>query len=718
MNKSKSLKREILQLLIVFSIVVIVCVGAISMQTLYSSKLGIINHNQNQVLTQVEHEVNNFLEKTSSLAKYISLNYEEDKSLIKNIVNTNANISSILILNNKGIIEDFYAISNLNIYKGFDYSNKKYFKNLTFQNKETYWSSVFLSTVDEEPTISYSIKAQNRVIVLMIKLSELSQFMKRFKNYDDSHIVRVFDKDGIMIINPDAEELVVQRYNASSTEIYTKLVNAVEPYTQVIFNPIKNMSEQYGSYTSIPKTKWKVVVRQNYQDIITSLKNIILAIIVSIIVFIIISTYLSLKISKRVFNSFDDLQKTTNQIANGNYENLLKQSYYEEFNNLLNSFNKMQIEIDRREDTLEASLNSFKSLFNSTMEIMILHKDGYCVDINDAALKFLGYENKNLLIGKKFVDLIGERNSSSISENISKDTLVHEFKLTTNEGKELYCLGRGQLITINSKNYTLSTFIDVTELKHKDRLLFQQSKMASMGEMIGNIAHQWRQPLSVITTCASGLKFENEFGAVTEDKINESMDTIVNNTKYLSRTIDDFRNFFKKDKTVEEFNVRDNIDKSLQLLNASLKNSEIDIDVSVDENLKVDGFPNEFLQVLINIINNSKDAFLINNLEHRYISIRAFEHHGNCIIEIEDNAGGIESNILENIFDPYFTTKHKSKGTGIGLYMSHQIIHKHMGGKLSVKNSLMHIEEKSFKGATFIIKLPTLSNEYRGDYVI
>ena len=718
MMKSKSLKREILQLLIVFSVVVIISVGVISMQSLYNSKLGIINHNQNQVLTQVEHEVNKFLDKTSKLADYIATHYEEDKSLIKNIVDTNANISSILILNRHGVIENFYAISNLNIYRGFDYSNKKYFKNLVSSENNFYWSSVFLSTVDEEPSISYSIKSNNKVIVLMIKLTELSEFMKRFKNYDNSHMVRVFDKDGIMIINPDAEELVVQRYNASSTQLYTKLIDVIAPYTQIRFTEIKSASEQYGSYTSISKTKWKVIVRQNYQEIITSLKNIILAIVVSIIVFIIISIYLSLKISKRIFNSFDDLQNTTNQIANGNYENLLKQSYYEEFNNLLNSFNKMQIEIDRREDTLEASLNSFKSLFNSTMEIMILHKDGYCVDINEAALKFLGYENKNLLIGKRFVDLIGSQNSSSVSENISKDTLVHEFRLTTNEGKELYCLGRGQLITINSKNYTLSTFIDVTELKHKDRLLFQQSKMASMGEMIGNIAHQWRQPLSVITTCASGLKFENEFGDVTEDKINESMDTIVNNTKYLSRTIDDFRNFFKKDKAVEEFNVSENINKSLKLLNASLKNSEIEIFISLDDSLKVDGFPNEFLQVLINIINNSKDAFLINELEDRFISIKAYEHHGNCIIEIEDNAGGIESSILENIFDPYFTTKHKSKGTGIGLYMSHQIIHKHMGGKLSVKNSSMQIEDKAFKGATFMIKLPILTEEYKGDYVI
>jgi len=716
--KSKSLKREILQLLILFSIVVTISIGAISLKSLYSSKLDIINHNQNQVLIQVENEVNKFLEKISKLGEYIGSNYDKDHNLIKTVVDTNVNVSSILVLNNEGLIEDFYALSNLNIYKGFDYSNKKYFKNLDLKKVNTYWSSVFLSTVDEEPSISYSVKHKNRVFVLMIKLSELSQFMTRFKNYNKTHMVRVFDKDGIMIINPDHENLVVQRYNASSSEVYTKMIDKIKPYTQTLFIAVKTLSEQYGAYTSIKETNWKILVRQDYQEILNSLNSIIFTTLLFIVLFICLSIYLSLKISKRIFNSFDDLQKTTTQIADGNYETQVKQSYYDEFNILLKSFNKMQTEIDRREDTLEASLNSFKSLFNSTMEIMILHKKGTCVDVNKAAVQFLGYKNKKDLIGKEFLDLIGKQNLSNISENITKDTSIHEFKMIKSDGKELTCLGKGQSIEINSQKYTLSTFIDVSELKQKDKLLFQQSKMASMGEMIGNIAHQWRQPLSVITTCASGLKFENEFGEIDDNKINSSMDTIVNNTKYLSRTIDDFRNFFKKDKQIEEFDVNLHIEKAFELLKASLKNSDITIELLLDKNLKADGFPNEFLQVLINIINNSKDAFLLNEIEERILKVKTYRNDGYCIIEFQDNAGGIESSIIENIFDPYFTTKHKSKGTGIGLYMSHQIINKHMNGKLSVKNSLMNYNDKSFNGAKFIIKIPTVREEYTGDYVI
>jgi len=718
MMKSKSLKREILQLLILFSIVVTISIGAISLKSLYSSKLDIINHNQNQVLIQVENEVNKFLEKISKLGEYIGSNYDKDHNLIKTVVDTNVNVSSILVLNNEGLIEDFYALSNLNIYKGFDYSNKKYFKNLDLKKVNTYWSSVFLSTVDEEPSISYSVKHKNRVFVLMIKLSELSQFMTRFKNYNKTHMVRVFDKDGIMIINPDHENLVVQRYNASSSEVYTKMIDKIKPYTQTLFIAVKTLSEQYGAYTSIKETNWKILVRQDYQEILNSLNSIIFTTLLFIVLFICLSIYLSLKISKRIFNSFDDLQKTTTQIADGNYETQVKQSYYDEFNILLKSFNKMQTEIDRREDTLEASLNSFKSLFNSTMEIMILHKKGTCVDVNKAAVQFLGYKNKKDLIGKEFLDLIGKQNLSNISENITKDTSIHEFKMIKSDGKELTCLGKGQSIEINSQKYTLSTFIDVSELKQKDKLLFQQSKMASMGEMIGNIAHQWRQPLSVITTCASGLKFENEFGEIDDNKINSSMDTIVNNTKYLSRTIDDFRNFFKKDKQIEEFDVNLHIEKAFELLKASLKNSDITIELLLDKNLKADGFPNEFLQVLINIINNSKDAFLLNEIEERILKVKTYRNDGYCIIEFQDNAGGIESSIIENIFDPYFTTKHKSKGTGIGLYMSHQIINKHMNGKLSVKNSLMNYNDKSFNGAKFIIKIPTVREEYTGDYVI
>ncbi|WP_108062811.1 ATP-binding protein [Poseidonibacter lekithochrous] len=714
MIKSKSLKKQILQQLIIFSLVVIVIVGLLSMYNLYTSKLKIIQHNQEQVLSQVEHEVNKFLLDVSNITEFIAMNYEFDQYILKNIVRTNASISSILILDKDGEIEDFYALSNLNIYKGFDYSNKKYFKNLRESKNKDYWSSIFLSTVDEEPSLSYSYRYKNKTIVMMIRLKEISQFITRFRNYDSSHMVRILDNEGIMILNPDSSELVLQRFNATSSEIYTKLINHQKSYSQINYKSIKNKTNEYGMYSTIKKTNWKIVVRENYQEILDELNEMILGIVLFILIFIIFSIFFSLRISKKLFKSIDDLQRITKSISDGKYDAKLEKTYYKEFNHLLKSFNKMQVKIDKREEKLESSLKSFKSLFNSTMEIIILHKDGICVDVNKVAVNFLGYKTKKDLIDKKLSFLIGDKYTEKTKINGNR---ISEFQITTEDKRNYICIGKTQSILINKEEFSLLTFIDISELKQKDKLLFQQSKMASMGEMIGNIAHQWRQPLSIITTCASGVKFEKEFSTLSDEKLVSSMDLIVNNTKYLSSTIDDFRNFFKKDKTVVEFNLSNYINKAIHLMIPSLKNGDIHIETILDDELNVDGFPNEFLQVLINIFNNSKDAFDMSTKEDKTIHVISYKKNNQCIIEIKDNAGGIPLQIIENIFDPYFTTKHQSKGTGIGLYMSHQIISKHMNGKISVKNNF-NKKTNTIYGCTFVITLPIYQSSYLGDYSI
>ena len=430
-----------------------------------------------------------------------------------------------------------------------------------------------------------------------------------------------------------------------------------------------------------------------------------------------VAILLSLQISKRIFRSLDDLQQTTTSIANGNYNIDIRKSYYNEFNILLNSFNKMKIEIDKREDSLEASLNSFKSLFNSTMEVMVIHERGICLDANNVAIKFLKLNNKKELIGKNLLDFIDEKYKNLLIRNYKKNTLPYEFDIIVN-GQKYTCLGQDKFIKLNGKKVKLSTLIDITELKAKDRLLFQQSKMASMGEMIGNIAHQWRQPLSVISTCASGIKFEKEFNEIKDDRLYEALDLIVENTQYLSKTIDDFRNFFKADKQIEDFCVNDSILKVLKLLKSSIQNHNIDVETCFDGELIINGYPNEFLQVLINILNNSKDALLNQDKNTRFISIKTYIDNKNCVVEVSDNGGGIDETIISKIFDPYFTTKHKSQGTGIGLYMSHQIVIEHMKGNISAKNIEIIKNKKVYKGCSFIISLPIIEKNNLEDYII
>ena len=710
MKKERNLKKEILIILISFSVFIAIAIGILSIINSYYSKLVIIEHNQKQTLFQVESEVNAFLEKIYNLSSYLKNNYSENTNLLKNIVDTNTNISSILVLDKNGIIEDFYAKTNLNIYKGFDYSKQDYFIEIK-ENKENYWSNVFLSSVDEEAAISYSFKANDKIIVLLVKLKEISDFISRLRNQDGSNMIKIFDNSGIIILNPNNPDLVLQRINQKREQVFTTLIDRQEPYSFAIYTSKFFEGKQYGTYTIIDKTEWKIVTRENYNLILKSLKNIVLGTVIIMILFILLAISLSLKISKRIFTSFDDLQKTTSDISNGNYDIEIKESYYSEFNKLLFSFNKMKIKIDKREDSLEASLNSFKSLFNSTMEMILIHDKGICIDANNVSLKFLGIKNKSELIGKDLMDFIAYKYRDIFKDNYYKNTKAFEFEIFVNQ-KKYICLGQSKFINLNNQRVKLSTLVNISELKAKDKLLFQQSKMAAIGEMIGNIAHQWRQPLSMISTCASGIKFEKELDQLSDERFFESLDMIVDNTQYLSKTIDDFRNFFMPDKNIEDFSISESIKQVLKLVKLNIENNNIDVNIQTEEELIIRGYSNEFLQVLINILNNSKDALVLKDEESRFIEITTYKKNKKCILEISDSGGGINEDIISDIFDPYFTTKHRAKGTGIGLYMSHQIIVQHMKGNIWAKNTEIKRNNKILNGTTIVIELPLEYEEY------
>jgi len=245
------------------------------------------------------------------------------------------------------------------------------------------------------------------------------------------------------------------------------------------------------------------------------------------------------------------------------------------------------------------------------------------------------------------------------------------------------------------------------ELRKKDKLLYEQSKMASLGEMIGNIAHQWRQPLSIISTGATGIKIKKEYDILEDEEFYKICDMINDNAQHLSKTIDDFRNFAKGDSVLIPFEIKQTIHDFLNIVDASINECQIKIVLDTLDNQTIKGYPNELIQSLINIFNNAKDALVENNnKDDRYFFISTTIESNNLIIEIKDNGNGIDENILTKIYDPYFTTKHQSQGTGLGLNMTYNLIVNGMKGDIKAENVEYTYKKKNYKGACFKITLP------------
>ena len=341
---------------------------------------------------------------------------------------------------------------------------------------------------------------------------------------------------------------------------------------------------------------------------------------------------------------------------------------------------------------------SFCNVTNYTQDEVIgqtpkILKSGYHND------EFYKNINKIIYSGKQW---------SGEFKNISKDgKITYERAIITpsldEKGKVLEFISIKQDITKEK--------IIQQELEKNEKLIMQQSKMAAMGEMLENIAHQWRQPLSTISTISSGMIVKKEMGMVmNNEKEIEYLNKIIDTTTFLSKTIDDFRNFFKKDKQKKEFKIEKAFLNSLNIVNSKFKSLGINIIMNIDD-IYINSYETEIMQVFINILNNAKDALIQNKINNKFIFVDIFKEENNIIVLIKDNANGIPSKYINKVFEPYFTTKHKSQGTGIGLYMSNEIITKHLGGLLKVNNENFVYNGIEYTGACFKIVMPILKKE-------
>jgi two-component system, NtrC family, C4-dicarboxylate transport sensor histidine kinase DctB len=261
---------------------------------------------------------------------------------------------------------------------------------------------------------------------------------------------------------------------------------------------------------------------------------------------------------------------------------------------------------------------------------------------------------------------------------IVKDVIKKYKRQVQNREDELKSLNENLYLKVES---------GIEEGKQKDKKILEQAKLARIGSMISMIAHQWRQPLSELSGILMELETATRFKKADEKHIFEAIAKSDKMIEFMSNTIDDFRNFYKPDKKKEEFFVSNSCNNAINIIDASLRNLNIKLNVDIKNDKQIYGYPTEFSQVILNILSNAQDILVEKNIENPRIDIDIDSKGILSIITIKDNAGGITEKNQELIFDPYYSTKDSSKGTGLGLYISKLIVERNMGGELSVYNN-------------------------------
>ncbi|MDX9743574.1 MAG: PAS domain S-box protein [Arcobacteraceae bacterium] len=355
-----------------------------------------------------------------------------------------------------------------------------------------------------------------------------------------------------------------------------------------------------------------------------------------------------------------------------------------------------------------------KTLENSDNIVVITDNESKIKYVNQSFTNVTGYSLEEA-IGQNPKILKSGRKSKEFYEELNK-TIYNgnrwngEFENIDKYGNLTY--EKASITPVFDNKGKIVEFIaiklDITQevlanalVKEQQQELFaQQAKTALMGEMIGNIAHQWRQPLNTVSTMASRVAMQCQIGMINEADIIDDMNEILSKITYLSETIDTFRNYLKEKKELKEVILQERIKVALSIGNTTLKDNHIQLIDTIDYNNKIvlTTIVGELDQVIINIINNAKDIILEKNIKNSWIQVDLISKEDRVIITIEDNGGGIPQSVLPHIFDEYFTTKDEHRGTGLGLYMSYKIITESLNGQLYVKNTQ--------NGAKFFIELP------------
>ncbi len=592
-----------------------------------------------------------------------------------------------------------------------------------------------------------SIKRRLIVIIMSVTLitsfTGYATFLYWYMNNQQNKTVELAQTVGL-VLGQDIAKLVLLNDVSFASDITSKLKSFSTLESMVLYKLDEKAVFQYSKdnksfiVEKLPSNKeikyilnsnlLKLYINANYQDthlgfielnfkidtIINVIKKDIKALIIILFFMFIVSYILAHLCAKDFTNPILNLVKFLEKI------DLVDFIDKRVISNQKNEFGKLYDEVNLMLDRMESSYEAQKIAavaFETQSGMTITDKNQRILKVNKAFEKITGYTQEEV-IGKTPALLKSGLHDRefyfNLYKTLQKDGIwIGEIKNKHKNGNiyNEHLIIQSVLDSNNEPIYYVASFLDITKQKlteekltQREKLLIQQSKMAQMGEMLENIAHQWRQPLSVITTSATGLKVQQEFSVLTNEELIESLDSIVKAAVHLSVTIDDFRNFYKNDKEKKSFNLRVAVEKSLTLLSSKFKNQEIEIKIEV-EDIEIYGFENELIQVFINILNNAKDELVKQDNQNRLIYIFAKKEKENISISFQDNAGGIKKELLAHIFENHFTTKEQEDGTGIGLYMSKLIIDK-INGEIKASNEMIIYNNKTYEGAKFNITIP------------
>ena len=652
----------------------------------------IYDYNMGKIMGKSSYISGKIRNEDSSIIDYISENEKQNKSLENSFYNENYDI-----------VSNEHLIGKVSIY----FSDKEMNKQLTSIIKEN---------------------LRNTLIISFLLILVLFYFIKLFVLKPISDIIDVItlsDDDGIPL---------QQIPSNKKTKEFALLANSLNNMIQSIKNsriilekseyrleyllemsPIavriaKNKGEDVifanNAYSKLLRLNKKELIHKNPKDYYAD-KEVYNEIIKS------------LKENDSIYNKLVELSIENETIwARASYVNIK----FDGVDSIVGWFYDVTKEKETEKQLYEA-LELQSAIFDNSGYLLIrCDKNGIIKQINKEAVRVLGYEANELIDthtpeiihlkseveqkAKEFSKELGIEvkvgfETFVIKSNLSKEN-EHEWTYITKDGKHIPVLL--SVSALRDKEHNIYGYFGISKDISQRKLIESQAKLASMGEMIGNIAHQWRQPLNVISTIASGIKLKNEFIELKIEDVLPDMENILKQTKYLSDTIDDFRDFIKNTNKREKISIKETIEKTLSIFHSAMKNNNITIIANIEDDFAIEGFQNQLIQAMINILNNSKDAFKDNYIEDRFIFIESKNSSNKFEISIKDNAGGIKEEIINKIFEPYFTTKHKSIGTGIGLSMVHQIVTKHHNATIGVINETYEYEGKNYTGACFKIE--------------